>query len=240
MNVVILAGGEGKRMQSKIPKVLHLFHGVPMLVRIIQEALQLSPNFIYIVVGKFRSQIQNMLEKKFPNRHFLYIDQPVPLGTGHAISMCLPYLENDSSILILSGDVPAINSGVLRPFVDGKKNTMITMEQTNPFGYGRIITNNENEIIKIVEEKDANEQEKQVSTVNAGIYHFDVSVLQSMVPKIKNNNAQNEYYFTDIVNLCKEHEIKIYPYALPSADIKYIQGVNTKDDLKHLEKLIKF
>ena len=240
MNIIILAGGEGKRMQSSTPKVLHLFHGIPMLVRIVQEALKLSPNFIYIVVGKFRIQIQNILEINFPNRHFLYIDQPVPLGTGHAISMCLPYLERDSSILILSGDVPAITSKLLQSFVNENKNTIITMEQENPFGYGRIIMNKENEIIKIVEEKDANEAEKKVSTVNAGIYHFDASLLQKMVPKIKNNNAQNEYYFTDIINLCKEHSIKIYPYLLPSVHVKYIQGVNTKEDLKKLEKIIKY
>lgn len=242
MNIIILAGGEGKRMQSTIPKVLHLFHGIPMIVRIVHEALKLSPNFIYIVVGKFRSQIQNALENNFPNRHFLYIDQTVPLGTGHAISQCLPYLPKDQSqILILSGDIPALDSEILKPVLRNSddKNTILTMKLQKPFGYGRIVRNENGHVVKIVEEKDANDSEKNISQVNTGIYVFQCNVLKTIVPQIKNCNAQAEYYLTDIVELCSKNNIEIDSYLLENSLIKHIQGVNTQDELKNLEKLIK-
>lgn len=242
MNVIILAGGEGKRMKSTIPKVLHLFHGIPMIVRIVNEAIKLSPTFIFIVVGKFRSQIQSILEINFPRRHFLYIDQTVPLGTGHAVSQCLPYLPKDQSkILILSGDIPALNSDILKPILENHNdnNIILTMKLQNPFGYGRIVKDKNNYVEKIVEEKDASENEKKISQVNTGIYILQSNVLKKIVPQITNSNAQAEYYLTDVVELCSKNKIKIDSYLLDNSLVKHIQGVNTQDELNNLEKLIK-
>ena len=235
MYVLILAGGEGKRMESSLPKVLHHFHGKPMIVCILETVLQLNPEVIYIVVGKHQSRIKETLDEYFPLRIFLFIEQSIPLGTGDAVYQVLPYLPSNNNILILNGDTPNLHVGVLEEAI-ATENCVLSMELDSPKGYGRIITD-EKGLVKIIEEKDANETEKKIKLVNSGIYYFHSSVLQNLIPKITSKNAQSEFYLTDVVSLCRYHDIMVHTKTIPTLWKKYIMGVNTKADLEELQKL---
>ena len=235
MYVVILAGGEGKRMESTLPKVLHHFHGKPMIVCILETVLQLNPDVIYIVVGKHQSRIQQTLDEHFPHRIFLFIEQSVPLGTGDAVYQTLPYLPTNDNILILNGDTPNLCVQVLEQAM-ATENSVLSIELENPNGYGRIIMD-EKGLVKIVEEKDANESEKKINLVNTGIYYFQSAVLQNLIPKITCGNAQSEFYLTDVVSLCRNHDIIVHTKTLTASCKKHIVGINTRAELEELQKL---
>lgn len=242
--VVIMAGGLGKRMNSDLPKVLHQIKGKPMLVHIVEETLLIEPKKIYIIVGKFRDIIQETIEKYIHNRAPIeYIDQPVPLGTGHAIQCAKPKLlrHPNSKVLILSGDVPLIKCSTMLQMLACDKAKIMTTKLDNPHGYGRIIRNSETCVFeKIVEEKDCNQLEKRVTEVNCGIYAFESSVLCWNLSFLKNNNSQSEYYLTDIFEIIKDNEtpiITIETMEIDKANQYQIIGVNTIDQLHDLEHL---
>ena len=154
-NTIILAGGEGTRMKSPLPKVLHQFQRKPMIIHVIATVLSLGSSVIYIVVGRHREIIEATIQTYFPRNLFLYIDQTVPLGTGHAIQECLPYLQPSENILILNADVPNVKPFLLESFMkNAPLNSLISMSLENPFGYGRVFSNEQNQIHCIVEEKD--------------------------------------------------------------------------------------
>lgn len=254
MIVIIMAGGLGKRMESDLPKVLHkvthpLNHETeyPMLIHVIMTAIAINPKKIFIVVGKFREIIskninQFILEGLIPNHDLIeYVDQEIAMGTAHAIKCSLEQIasHSDDNALILSGDVPLITTNTLDNLLNGNTNKLLITELTNPFGCGRILLNNFGNIIGIREEKDCDEQEKNIRLVNCGIYKIAVNDLMNLIPKISNNNKSQEYYLTDIVDLMIKNNIILDTCILDVESQWQIKNVNTKKDLEELNIFVK-
>lgn len=239
--VVIMAGGEGKRMNSTLPKVLHYYQGIPMLVRIIQTVKLLNPYKIIVIAGKHKEQIKETVSL-YAIHDIAYVNQQEPLGTGDAIKCTLPYIKNTNKVLILNGDTPLITDTILRNLLSYREPmprrnliTIIAGTMENPAGYGRMICNESQNLLYIVEEKDCNEDERKVNTINSGIYFIDGELLHSYIPKITNDNVQKEYYLTDIVKIItSETDINIKVYLVSEEDTRYIKGVNTQQELNSL------
>jgi UDP-N-acetylglucosamine diphosphorylase/glucosamine-1-phosphate N-acetyltransferase len=239
--ITILAAGEGKRMKSDVPKVLHLFNGKPMLVRIIETTLLLNPKKIVIITGKFHELIKTTLSDYFDinNSIIEFVIQKIPQGTGDAIRCCLSCYDKGDKVLILNGDMPLINKEVLEKFIQNSNNSdmsILVARLTNPYGYGRIIFNEEGEFTQIIEEKDCNEEQKKMNIVNSGLYFITSEILQLYIPFIENINAQKEYYLTDIVKIVKENKkTQIHTYLIDEKENSIISGVNTPEELFKLE-----
>lgn len=241
LTVCILAGGEGKRMKSTLPKVLHLFKGKPMIVHVINISLELNAQKIIIITGKHNELIQKTIKEYLDNESFKklrFVIQENPLGTGDAVKCTLNYYEIDENVLILNGDTPNISKELLNKFISSKgNNKLLISEIDNPYGYGRIIMNSFDEIQKIVEEKDANIEEKKTNKINSGIYLLESNNLINYVPLISNNNASKEYYLTDIIEIMLNKHINTYGYLINKNDNHLILGVNTREQLINLENL---
>ena len=243
--IIILCGGLGKRMESDIPKVINNFNNKPMLIILLEEILLNSEQMenIYIVVGKYKSLIKEILEKyNILHPKILFINQTEALGTGHAVMCCRGELltyKKDSNILVLYGDTPLISQNTIRNMFNVNNVKLLTTIVKNPTGFGRIIEN-DNKIDKIVEHKDCCLEQLEIRKINCGIYSFNNSLLCKYLPLINNNNSQNEYYLTDIIELIKENEgINIEEYIMPTEKQYEVLGVNTKDQLNNLEELYK-
>ncbi len=239
--VIIMAGGEGKRMNSPLPKVLTPINKKPMLIHILHmlESLEPTPHKILIVVGKHHDLIKQVVSKHIKkNKNIIYVNQNEPLGTGDAVKCCLPELVWNDNVLILNGDVPLIQNDTILEFVNGCDEAgIISFNLDNPYGYGRIIKN-KNILKYIKEEKDCNEEEKMVKEVNAGIYFFSAMVLKTYIPKIDNNNKSKEYYLTSIVDKILEKEDLEFNIFNISDEKKYeVMGVNNQEELKTLENI---
>jgi len=239
--VVIMAGGLGKRMNSDLPKVLHKIADKPMLVHVISQAQMIKPLKIMVIVGKYREKIMTTVKEYIDDTNIVYIPQPTPLGTGHAIQCCSEELLKypNTNTVILSGDVPLLKASTIYEMLnDFDKAKIMTAEFDNPAGYGRIIEEN-GHFSKIIEDKDCNEREKSVKKVNCGIYAFNTEVLCKYLPFLTNNNSQKEYYLTDIVQIIKDQEqINIDMYNIPLDKQIEIIGVNTSEQLSELERRI--
>ena len=242
-----MAGGLGKRMESTLPKVLHKVNlqsevniSYPMIIHVIIKALTINPKKIFIIVGKYKNIIKETIDeyinlKIITNPELIeYVLQEESLGTGHAIMCTLPYITEfcNSQAIILSGDVPLISTETLINLIDSNNKLLIT-ELDNPSGCGRIIME-DNKIINITEEKDCNENEKQIKLVNCGIYQIKVLDLLNLIPQINNNNKAYEYYLTDIVSLMINNNIILEYYNLPKKNQFEITNINTKDDLERI------
>jgi UDP-N-acetylglucosamine diphosphorylase/glucosamine-1-phosphate N-acetyltransferase len=242
--IIIMAGGLGKRMNSELPKVLHLINKKPMIVHVIERAIELNVYKIIIVVGKFyniiKSTIQDYINSEFYETKIFYVMQQEPLGTGNAIVCCKNILNKlpiyVTTLCILSGDVPLIKSKTINNLLLGTNTCKILISKIeDPSGYGRIVVENNN-IIKIIEDKDCNSEEKKIQFINSGIYSFNISILLKYIEKIDNINANNEYYLTQIFEIIKKDNYNIgYNYT---DNLQEISGVNNKDQLNELEKLI--
>jgi UDP-N-acetylglucosamine diphosphorylase/glucosamine-1-phosphate N-acetyltransferase len=236
LTVTILAGGEGKRMRSNLPKVLHLLNGRPMLVRVIETARRLNPHKIIVVTGKFDELIQSTLSKYTKISDITFVKQQVPLGTGDALKACLPEYIDDGPVLILNGDMPLISESILNRLIGSEHDAnILTAKFENPQGYGRIICDKYSELLKIVEEKDCDDAERMVNIINTGVYLIHSHLLKEFIPKIDNENGQGEYYLTDIVKLLKNRLINVNAILLDENENIYVSGVNTPEELKALE-----
>ena len=235
--ITILAGGEGKRMCSDIPKVLHLFKEKPMLVRIIETVRELDPKNIIIVTGKFHSMIIQTLSKYLDIFGLIFVKQTEPLGTGHAIQCCLDKYENEDKVLILNGDTPLITRRILQNFINGSSGScnVLTATFENPYGYGRIVYSKDGDFSGIVEEKDCSEIQRSIRIINTGIYYMHGILLKKFIPYISNNNVQNEYYLTDIVEIIINNSWDVIDtFLLDESENRYISGVNTPEELESL------
>jgi len=243
LNVVIMAGGLGKRMNSDLPKVLHKVLNKPMIVRVIEESIMLNPLKIIIVVGKYRDIIETTINEYVDTdkTQLVFVDQPDAQGTGHAIQCCAEELNKDNCLttLILSGDVPLLKSETMVKMLENiNKVKIMTAEFDNSSGYGRI-AELDAKFVKIVEEKDCSIDEKQIKKINCGIYAFDTETLCKYLPYLSNNNAQKEYYLTDIIEIIKTREtIDIDMFNIRKDKHHEIMGINTSDQLLELEKLM--
>ena len=235
--IIILAGGSGKRMNSSIPKVLHLINNEPIIIKLLKEVIKTKPTKILLVVGKFQDMIKQELEK-YQINNVIFVLQCNPLGTGDAVKCCIPYLENDSNVVILSGDTPLISYNTINSFLTD--NSLLKIGITNldnPYGYGRIYEI-DNKFNKIIEEKDCSEIEKQIKKINCGIYTINSNLIKKYIHLITNNNKQNEYYLTDIIQIIKNSEnIDIIYHVF--RDSYEIMGINTIEQLKQVENSIK-
>lgn len=247
--IIIMAGGLGKRMNSQLPKVLHRVSGKPMIVHVIESGLHIKPFNICIVVGKYRDIIADTIAQyidiQIIENHITYIDQPEPLGTGHAIMCCGDYIDknklNIANILILSGDVPFIKTETISNLLStGFNARMLVAELDNPHGYGRVVLSPKNShlIEKIVEEKDCNQEEKNIKLINGGIYSFRREILTRYIKLITNNNAQREYYLTDIIGFFTRDNINIDYIKLCDDDLIQITGINTPEQLEELDRFV--
>lgn len=235
--IIILAGGLGKRMGSDVPKVLHLVGGVPMIVRILCSLP--AGARILIVVGKYKDIIQATI-REYTDLNIEYVVQDPPLGTGHAVACCLPYIDAERQVIVLSGDVPLIQTETIRKMSEGTPELrVLTMHSDDPTGYGRIITsdiNNSSQFVKIVEHKDCTEEERACTTVNCGIYAFSGKVAHRFVPLIQNVNSQSEYYLTDIVGLAHGAGIRVEVCHINDHERHTVRGVNNLAELAEIEK----
>ena len=233
MNVVILAAGMGKRMQSDLPKVLHALAGKPLLSHVIDTARQLSPSRCCVVYGHGGDKVPTQLAAS--DLHFVL--QEPQLGTGHAVMQAVSLLNDDQPTLVLYGDVPLTTVDTLRSLAEkaGKnKLAILTIAMDDPTGYGRIVRE-KNKIVRIVEQKDATEHERQISEVNTGILIAPTRQLKDWLAKLSNHNAQGEYYLTDIIALAVKDNIEIES-AQPAHAWETI-GVNSKVQLAELERI---
>jgi len=236
--ITILAGGEGKRMRSDIPKVLHLYKEKPMLVRIVESVRELNPKKIIIITGKYHSLIIQTLSKYLDIFGIIFIRQQEPLGTGHAIKCCLHEFVKEDKILILNGDTPLITSDILYQFIEKSSGScnILVARFSNPHGYGRIIYGKDGDFIGIVEEKDCTDQERSVDIINTGIYYITGHILRKFIPLLSNNNVQKEYYLTDIVKIVKGNTWDVIDTVLlDEPNNKYVTGVNTPEELERLD-----
>jgi bifunctional UDP-N-acetylglucosamine pyrophosphorylase/glucosamine-1-phosphate N-acetyltransferase len=235
MNVVILAAGMGKRMQSALPKVLHPLAGKPLLQHVLDTARSLSSSRLCVIYGHGCAAVQALLAKQ-PEQISTAL-QEQQLGTGHAVIQALPELDDKVPTLILYGDVPLTTTASLQALVSAAGNDklgILTVEQADPTGLGRIVRV-DGHIVRIVEQKDANEAERAIKEINSGIMVVPTPLLKKWLGAIKNDNAQGEYYLTDIVALAVADGVPVVS-AQPSAQWE-VAGVNSKVQLAELERI---
>ena len=233
MNIVILAAGMGKRMHSSLPKVLHVLAGKPLLSHVLATAERLAPEKLVVVYGHGGEQVPQTMAA--PNR--VFVKQVPQLGTGHAVIQALPELDDAVPTLILYGDVPLTGSASLSRLVAAAgtdKLGILTVDMPDPTGYGRIIREN-GKIVRIVEQKDGNENELAVREINTGIMVVPTPSLKSWLTSLTNDNAQGEYYLTDIVKKAVSEKVEVVS-AKPD-DVWETLGVNSKRQLAELERI---
>lgn len=239
LHIIILAAGQGKRMYSNTPKVLHQIAGKPMLERVVDTALQLNPDAIHIIYGHGGEHIR----KSLPDLPVNWVHQAEQLGTGHAVMQALPHIPPQTQVLVLSADVPLIQASTLHALVECSKVTenhqsvlaLLVAHLDDPSGLGRIIRTNQGKVSAIVEEKDANEQEKNIQETYTGICCANSTDLGRWLPLLGNKNAQGEYYLTEIIALAVASNTSIK--TLTITDCTETQGVNNRLQLQQLERV---
>ena len=230
LNIIILAAGKGTRMYSRLPKVLHEINGKSMLERVIDTAEELQPKNIHVVIGHGKELILEKLAHKNVN----WVEQTEQLGTGHAVKSVLPNLPATGRTLVLYGDVPLIDAETLRQLLDvsGSHVGVLTDILDNPTGYGRIIRDTNNNVLAIVEEKDANSEQKKICEINTGIFVLPNNKLANWLNNLSMNNAQGEYYLTDVIAAANADGVAVGP--MPVAYHYLAMGVNNKLQLSEL------
>lgn len=239
-SIVILAAGKGKRMNNpNIPKVLVELKNRPLLEYVLELSSKLNPKQIVVVVGHLKEQVIEFL-KKFNSNNIDFVEQKEQLGTGHAVQQAEPKISPEvHSVLILSGDVPLLTYKTISEFITmhefyNSDASVLTSIAPNPYGYGRIVRDDEGRFNRIVEEKDADESEKQIKEINSGVYIINKNFLFNALKLVQNNNAQQEFYLTDVISILYRQEKSVNAFCI--ADFDEIQGVNSIEDLNNLKQ----
>ncbi len=233
LHIVILAAGKGTRMYSKQPKVLHQIGGKSLLARVIETAQALQPKSMTVVVGHGKEAVIAATPYDVN-----WVEQTEQLGTGHALKMALPHLPETGRTLVLYGDVPLIDVKTLQDLstiATGDDVSLLTDTITDATGYGRIIRNSDNEIVGIVEEKDANAEQKAIQEFNTGLLSLPNQHIGSWLHALQNNNNQGEYYLTDVIALAVQEGKKVQ--GLQVAKHHLAAGINNKVQLAELERI---
>lgn len=237
MNIVILAAGQGKRMNSDLPKVLHPLAGKPLLAHVIGIARALKPTMICIVYGHGGEQVRERLAAP----GLVWVHQDRQLGTGHAVLQAVPYLDPTQPTLVLYGDVPLTRVETLSRLIEharaqsGCALALLTAQIEHPRGYGRIVRDPQGTIQRIVEEKDASDEIRSICEINTGILFAPTERLVQWLPSLGNRNAQGEYYLTDIVALAVSEGMDVC--SVQPSDSWEIEGVNSQTQLAVLERI---
>jgi bifunctional UDP-N-acetylglucosamine pyrophosphorylase/glucosamine-1-phosphate N-acetyltransferase len=232
--VVILAAGQGKRMKSDLPKVLQPLAGRPLLEHVVTRARALNPTSLHVVYGHGGDAVRARLQAA-DLRWALQAEQ---LGTGHAVMQAMPNVADDELVLVLYGDVPLIRPETLSQLLDAagtKAMSLLTVMLGDPQGYGRIVRNARGAIQKIVEQKDATKTQLKIREGNSGIMAVPAKLLRKWLGKLRNANAQGEYYLTDIIAMAVKDKVKVTPFIAPTE--AEVLGVNDKIQLAELESL---
>lgn len=233
LSVIILAAGQGTRMKSALPKVMHRLAGIPMLEHVYNRSLELGTDDIHIVYGHGGEHLQEYCSEFNVN----WVLQDQQLGTAHAVEQASPYIKDDHTVLVLYGDVPLIKSRTLSQLIENVTQddiALLTVNLQDPTGYGRIIRE-AGEVIAIVEHKDASESQRQIDEVNTGILALQAGYLKACLEKIENNNSQGEYYLTDVIALAVSDGKKIVT-SQPD-NVYEVEGVNDRIQLSRLERI---
>lgn len=237
LGIIILAAGQGKRMKSDLPKVLHNVGGKPMIARVIEQAERLKGSKIVVVVSNIKGQVVSAIS----HYNVVPVEQKERLGTGHAILQTKDeFSDSNGNILILSGDVPLLSQMTLdklvhRHYVYGAAATVLTTIFENPSGYGRVVRNSDGTLNRIVEHKDCTDEQLEIREVNAGIYIFDCRHLFQCLPEVGCDNVQGEYYLPDVLPLIQSMGGKIAVETV--GDTREVAGVNTKEQLLEMNRI---
>ncbi len=242
LDVLILAAGLGTRMKSDLAKVLHRLDGRPLINHVCRTATALAPENIYVVIGHQGEEVKTAVLNELDEQQVVFVTQEKQLGTGDAVNAARQYLEEkDSTLVVLSGDVPMIRPETLAALVQQHHRkaaacTILTVWLIDPAGYGRIVRDEAGVFERIVEQKDATDEEKQISEINAGIYCFDTRLLFSALSAVQNNNSQGEYYLTDVPSLLRDagEDVAVFQFG----DSHEIEGVNDRVQLADLERIL--
>ena len=238
--VVILAAGLGKRMKSGRAKVLHEVMGKPMVVYVVEAAIPVAGPAVVVVVGNQAEAVQREVACRAEVRFAL---QDRQLGTGHAVQCALPYLLSECrEVMVLCGDVPLIRSATLKALLDahvqaGSDVTLLAVDLDQPHGYGRVLIDPAGNVMGIVEEADASDQQRAIRTINSGIYCINRRFLEETLPLLTNDNAQGEFYLTDIIRIGSESGRSIG--VTWASDPNEILGINTPQDLARVEAILR-
>ena len=231
LNIVILAAGKGTRMYSEKPKVLHALAGKPLVQHVLDCAVALQPQQICVVYGHGGEAVPQAMQ----HYEATFVMQEPQLGTGHAVQQAMPHLADNTQTLVLYGDVPLIQHSTLHQMQQaGAGLVLLTVNLDNPTGYGRIVRNEQGDVQSIVEEKDASPEQREIQEVNTGILLAPTASLRDWLANLQNNNAQDEYYLTDIVSMAVQQGVTVRTVQ-PAHDWE-IHGINSKSQLAVLER----
>ena len=249
LKAIILAAGKGTRMKSDKPKVVHEVLGKPMVYYSIEAAKNAGCEKVCVIVGYKAEEVEHSIYATYEslglademNSRVSYALQKEQLGTGHAVKCASDFIGNDGDVVVLCGDTPLVTadtleSAIRRHKTDGNGVTVISAVLDDPFGYGRIIRDDKG-LDRIVEQKDATEEEQAVCEVNSGMYIFQCDALLSALSQVKNDNAQGEYYLPDTIGIIKAMGLPVD--AVPMDDADQIRGVNTLEQLVEAEEIMK-
>ena len=238
-HVVVLAAGQGTRMKSSLPKVLHPIAGRPMVERVLETANALDPNTITLIVGHRSEVIRDRLGK---NQNLRFALQEPQLGTAHALQQAESLLAGRSgSLILLSGDVPLLSPNTLKRLLEthrgsGAAATVVTATVDRPYGYGRVVRTR-GRIARIVEERDASPTQRQIKEINSGIYAFDLPPLFDALRGIASQNAQGEFYLTDLIAIYRRRKLPVETLLVENA--QEIRGSNSRSELAEVSRLVR-
>jgi bifunctional UDP-N-acetylglucosamine pyrophosphorylase / glucosamine-1-phosphate N-acetyltransferase len=238
-HVVVLAAGQGTRMKSTIPKVLHPIAGRPMIERVLETANTVSPSTITLIVGHRADLVRDRLGN---NQNIGFALQEPQLGTAHALQQAEPLLAGRSgSVILLSGDVPLLSPNTLKQLLQthrgsGAAATVVTATVERPYGYGRIVRTR-GRITRIVEERDASPTQRQIKEINSGIYAFDLPPLFDALRTIASQNAQGEFYLTDLIAIYRRRKLPVETLLIENA--QEIRGINSRSELAEVSRLVR-
>jgi bifunctional UDP-N-acetylglucosamine pyrophosphorylase / glucosamine-1-phosphate N-acetyltransferase len=242
LDVLILAAGLGTRMKSARAKVLHKIGGLPLITHVGRTAMSLNPRRIYVIVGHQAAEVESAVKEEF-GELAQFVMQAEQRGTGDAVMSARSYLENsDSLVVVLSGDVPLLKADTLDSFIgehqkSGAVCSVLSVRLENPTGYGRVVRDGNDQFARIVEQKDATEEERQIKEINSGIYCFAADKLFAALARVEPTNEQGEYYLTDVpkILLADGEKVNVYLHS----DAREVYGVNTRAELAEFENLLR-
>ncbi len=232
LEIIILAAGQGTRMRSALPKVLHPLAGKPLLAHVIETAKKLEPTAIHVVYGHGG----DLVRERIADPQVQWVEQAKQLGTGHAVEQAMPAVDDNSTVIVLYGDVPLIRAETLQTLLQqGEAGLgLLTVLLPDPTGYGRIIRDEAGQVKAIIEHKDATEQQRQIKEGNTGILSCPGSRLRRWLKSLDNSNAQGEFYLTDVIALAVNDGVNVQASVI--ADVHEVAGVNDRLQLADLER----